>query len=649
MSKFTNQRTEYMLQSSWDNCTTMRGHFVPYFCFALLMAVSSLNGHAQESGTKAVQDTWYGELDAVSRVFRFIIKSSAANADEVIAELTSLDEGGAKFKLDDVVIDGKQFKFNLKSTNATYQSQLSVDRRTATGNWSQRGAKLDLVFEKRDKVPQDAPDEVWLGTLNAGFQKLDIQVRVYLAPDGKKNAFVDSVSQNSGGFKADLEVDGNKVTIDVPALKAKYVGERNGDATEIVGTWSQGIPLPLRLARVNSVAPPERAVPKRPQTPQKPFPYDVEEVTFKNESDGTILAGTLTRPKSGKPFPVAILISGSGPQDRDESILDHKPFWVLADYLTRRGVAVLRFDDRGVGKSTGKFEKATTEDFASDVRSAISFVKTAESIDAVRVGLIGHSEGGLVATLVAAGNEDVAWVVLMASPGVNGEEILFSQGQLIVAAEGGNEAARKRQRLLQEHVFAKAKEMKVSDDIEPFVTDIVNKIIASANDINSKDKPENPKSDESEKINRIVLTELVRANLKAMNDPWFRYFASYEPGPDLQRIKCPVLAINGEKDVQVDPKLNLSKIESSLRAGGNRTFLVQELLGLNHLFQTSSTGKISEYQSIEETISPLALESISKWLTSQIENRHSPLLRQPLRGLNKSQLPMACQPLRGLN
>ena len=208
----------------------------------------------------------------------------------------------------------------------------------------------------------------------------------------------------------------------------------------------------------------------------------------------------------------------------------------------------------------------------------------------------------------------------MASPGVNGEEILFSQGELIVAAEGGNEAARKRQRLLQEHVFAKAEEMKVSDDVEPFVMDIVEKIIA-ANEIDSKDNPDKPNSKESETNNRIVLTELVRANLKAMNDPWFRFFASYEPGPDLQRIRCPVLAINGEMDVQVDPKLNLSKIESSLKAGGNQSFMVQELPGLNHLFQTSSTGRISEYQSIEETISPLALDSISKWLTSQINKK----------------------------
>ncbi len=589
-------------------------------CFLVLLFVASMRGQAQDSGTKSDQEIWYGAMDAGPRVFRFVIKTNKSDKGEPMAELMSLDEGGSKFKLDDVVIDQKQLRFTLKSTKATYQSQLSDDGKKATGKWSQGGATLDLVLEKKESIPADNPDEIWLGTLNAGFQKLDIQVRVYPEKNERKVAFVDSVSQNVGGFKAEMTVDGNKVTIEVPALKAKYSGERNEDATEIIGKWSQGIPLELRLVRKKSVVASTKLAATRPQTPQKPFPYDIEEVTFKNEVDGTVLAGTLTRPKSGGPFPVAILISGSGPQDRDETLLDHKPFWVLADHLSRRGTAVLRFDDRGVGASTGKFENATTEDFARDVRSAIAFVKTASSIDASRVGLIGHSEGGLVATLVSAENKDVAWVVLMASPGVNGEAILYSQGQLIIAAEGGGESARKRQRLLQEHVFAAAKELKAKDDIEPFVKRVVDKIMA-VSEIDVKEKSEKPKSEEDEQASRKMLAELVRANLNVMNDPWFRFFASYEPGPDLQRIKCPVLAINGEKDVQVDPKLNLPKIEAYLKAGGNSKFAIKELPGLNHLFQSCKTGGISEYESIEETISPVALETIATWLKAQLEGK----------------------------
>ncbi len=593
---------------------------IAIWCLVLLFFVASMRGQAQDSGTKSGEEIWYGAMDAGPRVFRFVIKTSKSEKGETTAELMSLDEGGSKFKLDDFVIDQTQLRFTLKSTKATYQSQLSDDGKKAIGKWSQGGANLDLVLEKKESVPPDTPDEIWLGTLNVGFQKLDIQVRVYPAKNEKKVAFVDSVSQNVGGFKAEMKDAGNKVTIEVPALKAKYSGEKNEDATEIIGKWSQGIPLELGLVRKKSVVASTKVAPKRPQTPQKPFPYDIEEVTFTNEVDGTVLAGTLTRPKMGGLFPVAILISGSGPQDRDESLLDHKPFWVLADHLSRRGIAVLRFDDRGVGNSTGKFENATTEDFARDVRSAISFVKTATSIDASRIGLIGHSEGGLVATLVSAENKDVAWVVLMASPGVNGEEILYSQGQLIIAAEGGGEAARKRQRLLQEHVFATAKELTATDDIEPFVPRVVDKIMA-ASDIDAKEKSEKSKSEEDEPTSRKILAELVRANLNVMNDPWFRFFASYEPGPDLRRIKCPVLAINGEKDVQVDPKLNLSKIESYLKAGGNRNFAIKELPRLNHLFQSCKTGGISEYQSIEETISPVALETIATWIKLQLEGK----------------------------
>lgn len=592
---------------------------ISVYCLVLLF-VASLRGQAQDSGTKSSNEIWYGAMDAGPRVFRFVIKTGKSPKGDPTAELMSLDEGGSKFKLDDFVIDATQLRFTLKSTKATYQSQLSDDGKKATGKWSQGSANLVLVLEKIESVPADAPDEIWLGTLNAGFQKLDIQVRVYPTKNEKKFAFVDSVSQNVGGFKAEMKVDGNKVTIEVPALKAKYSGEKNEDDTEIIGKWSQGIPLELRLVRKKSVVASTKVAPNRPQTPQRPFPYDSEEVTFKNEVDGTVLAGTLTRPKLGGHFPIAILISGSGPQDRDESLLDHKPFWVLADHLSRRGIAVLRFDDRGVGNSTGKFESATTEDFARDVQSAIAFVKTTTSIDASRVGLIGHSEGGLVATLVAAENKDVAWVVLMACPGVNGEEILYSQGQLIIAAEGGGESARKRQRLLQEHVFATAKELKAKDDIEPFVIRVVDKIMA-ASDIDSNEKSQKPKSEEDEQTSRKILAELVRANLNVMNDPWFRFFASYEPGPDLQRIKCPVLAINGEKDVQVDPKLNLPKIEAYLKAGGNRKFATKELPGLNHLFQSCKTGGISEYESIEETISPVALESIATWLKVQFEGK----------------------------
>jgi uncharacterized protein len=589
------------------------------FTSCLLVAAPSQALVAQESKSDSKPnngEVWYSELDAGPRVFRFVIRTKQSDAGSVVAQLMSLDEGGAVFELNNAVIDKDNLDFTLKATKAKYDSKVSEDGTKATGKWSQGGANLDLIFEKMSAPPVDNPEEVWLGTMSAGFQKLEMQVRVYADKDGKQKAFVDSLSQNASGFKADIATDGKKVTINSAALGAKYTGEKNDDGTEIKGKWSQGIPLALDLKRVEKVAEPKRPAPNRPQTPKAPFPYDIEEVTFRNESDGTILAGTITRPKTGGPFPVAILISGSGPQDRDETILDHKPFWVIADHLTRNGIAVLRFDDRGVGKSTGKFEKATTEDFAGDVTNAINYLKTAKSIDPKRIGLIGHSEGGLVSTLVAGKNDEVAWVILMASPGVNGEQILYSQGQLIIAAEGGSEDAMKRQRLLQERVFAKANSIETTNNIEPFVASIVDEIVAIAKESEPKSEADSDpeKTKAREEAGRKVLTELVRANLKAMNDPWFRFFAKYEPAADLQKIKCPVLAINGEKDVQVDPKLNLPKIESAVQAGGNKNVTVMALPGLNHLFQTCKSGGISEYQSIEETIAPAALKVMTDWL-----------------------------------
>ena len=195
---------------------------IAIWCLVLLFFVASMRGQAQDSGTKSGEEIWYGAMDAGPRVFRFVIKTSKSEKGETTAELMSLDEGGSKFKLDDFVIDQTQLRFTLKSTKATYQSQLSDDGKKAIGKWSQGGANLDLVLEKKESVPPDTPDEIWLGTLNVGFQKLDIQVRVYPAKNEKKVAFVDSVSQNVGGFKAEMKDAGNKVTIEVPALKAKH-------------------------------------------------------------------------------------------------------------------------------------------------------------------------------------------------------------------------------------------------------------------------------------------------------------------------------------------------------------------------------------------------------------------------------------------
>ncbi len=547
---------------------------------------------------------WYGELDAGARVFRFVITQAPGGAasGKESATLTSLDEGNAKFILDDFVGDDSMLQFNLKATQASYVGTLEKAGQTAKGKWKQGGAVLDLEFNQIKTIPVDSPKETWSGILNAGLQKLDMQVRGYETKDGGMLYFVDSLSQKVGGFKATAEIDRDEFRMTVPALQATYSGRMNEAKQEIIGKWKQAVSLELTLKRVDHVAKMETIERNRPQLPKPPFPYESRDVVFTNEADGIELAGTLTLPTGGKAHPLAILVSGSGPQDRDETILGHKPFWVIADYLSRQGIAVLRYDDRGTGKSQGFFSFATTADFARDTESAVAYARSIPEIDPARIGLIGHSEGGLIAPMVAAKDTKIAWIVLLAGPGVNGEQILYSQGKLMIAAEGGSLELQDQQLELQKATFKMLKDRENKSSTEAKVKTIVDQLMEA--------KPVN--SDEE----KARLEHLVLANWNEMKKPWFRFFAQHEPGPVLEKVQCPVFAINGSLDMQVEPKLNLSTIEKHLMVGGNTRFKTREFPRLNHLFQTCKTGGVSEYESIEETFSPAVLRAILEWILS---------------------------------
>lgn len=387
-----------------------------------------------------------------------------------------------------------------------------------------------------------------------------------------------------------------ELVIDMPALQAKYVGKLAEDGKTVKGTFTQaGMSLPLTLER--------KAVPtafKRPQDPKPPFPYQTEDVTYPNpKATGVTLAGTLTLPEGAGPFPTALFISGSGPQDRDEGLLGHRPFAVIADYLARRGIASLRVDDRGVAKSTGSFATATSADFASDVRAGVAFLKTRKGVDPKKIGLIGHSEGGLIAPMVAADTPEVAFIVLLAGPGVDGRQILMAQQQLIGKAMGANDAELARGRAFNDRVYATIQTEKDNAKLNEAVGKLAKEFVASL--------PEDQRKGGAEKV---------EASLKMSTTPWFRYFLTYDPAPTLKQVRCPVLAINGEKDLQVPPKQNLPAIEAAVKAGGNKDVTTREMPGLNHLFQTSKTGAPSEYAGIEETFSPDALKTVGDWIAA---------------------------------
>ena len=438
----------------------------------------------------------------------------------------------------------------------------------------------------------------WVGTLNTGAVKLRIVVELKKNDAGEWSGSLDSPDQGAFGIPIESAslVDG-KVRFQSKQVGGTFDGKLSADGKEITGEWKQGGgTLPLVL-KPGDKAPP----PARPQTPKPPFPYDEEPVTYRNAKAGITLAGTLTRPRGDKPSPAVLLITGSGAQNRDEELLGHKPFWVLADHLTRLGVAVLRVDDRGVGGSTGDFAKATSADFVQDVLAGVEFLKTRRDVDAKRIGLIGHSEGGLIAPAVAVQSPDVSFIVLLAGTGVTGEEILYRQGDLIAEAMGVPLLGRIINREVQRQMFAVVK-------AEPDDKLATEKIQAALS--NPSDKP-------ADEAKPPPLPPALQAQLKAVLSPWFRYFLTYDPRPALEKVRCPVLAINGERDLQVDPKQNLPVIEAALQAGGNQDFTVRELPALNHLFQSCKTGSLSEYITIEETINPAALKIVGDWIVER--------------------------------
>jgi pimeloyl-ACP methyl ester carboxylesterase len=347
--------------------------------------------------------------------------------------------------------------------------------------------------------------------------------------------------------------------------------------------------------------------PNRPQEPKFPYPYTEEHVSYENPGLRITLSGTLTLPASKSPSPAVLLIAGSGPHERDEAVLGHKPFLVLADYLTRQGIAVLRFDKRGCGKSTGNYNKATSQDFANDVLAGVEYLKSRKEVNANQIGLIGHSEGGTIAPMVAAKSKDVAFIVLMAGTGVNGEELLHVQDALIKRSLGETEETIEQNHKFQEQLFALLKKEPDPQIAAEQFHDIAKNHMAILQGNPGK-----------------VTLEGLEAHANYINTEWFRYFLLFDPSTVLKQVQIPVLALNGELDLQVNSKQNLPVISKSLEEGGNKDFTIVELPKLNHLFQTCQNGSVEEYAKIEETISPSALELIAQWIlekTIQNENK----------------------------
>ncbi len=449
---------------------------------------------------------------------------------------------------------------------------------------------------------QDITGE-WNGILKVQGQQLHLVFHISSSEDGY-SATMDSPDQGARGIPVTSIVFNNPdFKLQIAGLGVVYDAVLQGD-TLFSGTFRQaGLVLPLILTREV----PQKEVVVRPQEPSKPYPYHVEEVSFANARDGIILAGTLTMPAKNGNFPAVVLISGSGPQNRDEELMGHKPFLILADHLTRHGIAVLRYDDRGTAASTGTFMTASETDFVFDVEAAVSFLQTRAEIDKSKIGLIGHSEGGIIAPRVAAENSHIAFIVLLAGVGVPGNELLLMQQQLIGKVSGMSEEALQKARAINQKAYDIILKTLDADSVKMALTSYFSQTI---DEIPQALKPSGMDDD-----------QYIRLLLNQLTIPWMLDLIRYDPAVVLEKVRCPVLALNGEKDLQVPPKANLEAIEKALKKGGNSAVTTKELQGLNHLFQEAETGSPAEYAEIEQTFSPVALKEISDWILKLVKQK----------------------------
>ncbi|HEY0102201.1 MAG TPA: alpha/beta hydrolase [Brevundimonas sp.] len=423
---------------------------------------------------------------------------------------------------------------------------------------------------------------VWEGRISVGGQSIRIVFRV----DATGNAVMDSPDQGARNIAVDPPtVEGGVVRFVVPVLQGRFEGTRSEDGQTLTGALSQGgVTLPLVLTRTAATA----TLAARPQTPVPPFPYRSEEVAFDNPAaPGVRLAGTLTLPEGPGPFPAAILISGTGPQDRDETIEGHKAFAVWADALTRRGIAVLRHDDRGVAASTGNYGAATQRDFASDVKAAVEWLAARPDIDRARIGLIGHSEGGVFAPLAIQDGARAAWVVTLAGPAVRGGDIVQEQQRRFAVAAGLPPEEVERSNTDQRRIMAA--------------------VVANAGD------PEALRREVAPLLVSMGRSPQEAASIATvMSSDWYRGMAAFDPADALRAITVPMLAVYGAKDLQVPADQN-APVLSRLKPDAE----VVVLPGLNHLFQPAQTGLISEYGQIETTLDPSVIRTVVDWVAAR--------------------------------
>ncbi|MEO5816758.1 MAG: alpha/beta fold hydrolase [Gemmatimonadaceae bacterium] len=558
---------------------------------AALVALAPLGANAQQQPV----GEWNGVLSTPAGALALIVRIRANPDGTYGGDLESPDQAaGQRMPLTTVTASPNKLAFTISAIGASYSGEWKDSL------WSgvfQQGMAIPLVLKRSTAAATkslEGLDGTWRAVLERDTTKLRLILHVRTTARGT-GATLDSPDLGALGLAVQqFNRVGDTVTFRVPDGQVEFRSTLNYAKRTLQGQWSrQGLP-PVQVAFTRDAA----AAAGKPTLTQEPIVargYRAEEVSFVNPGDASVkLAGTLTIPDGRGPFPAVVLLSGSGPQDRDESIFGHKPFAVLTDHLSRNGIAVLRYDDRGFAKSTGSHARATSADFASDANTAFRFLIDHPDIKQDAIGFVGHSEGGMLGPIAAADNDRVAFVVLLAGPGTDIVQLLLSQRRLIALSQGASN--------------------ELLDKSEPIIHDILHAVRAAPDSQSAMDGVRAVLP--SERLQSLGATEAQRDAIAAtFTSPWMRYFIKYDPVPNLTRLRMPVLALNGSKDRQVPPAENLAAIRAAL--SGNRDVTIKELPGLNHMFQTAETGAVIEYERIPETFAPGALDLITEWIRSR--------------------------------
>ncbi len=453
----------------------------------------------------------------------------------------------------------------------------------------------------------------WSGALKVGATTLRIIFHIAVSGSGY-SATMDSPDQGAKGILVSaVKFDGTNLTLTLASIGGSYTGALDASGRTMKGSWKQsGMSFELDLAKGSlspSPQPAPQVTPPAAQTQplgQTPAAYTTHDVAFDSSAPGVRLAGTLTLPQGKGPFPAVVLVTGSGPQNRDEEILGHKPFLVIADYLAQRGIASLRWDDRGVAASTGNFQTATTFDFADDAQAAIDFLAVQPGIDDTKLGVIGHSEGGLIAAILGARSAastqgpKLAFLVMLAGPGVRGDQLLLMQNAALGRASGMTDAQIEAANVINRELYSIAMSQGDSETLRARIVDVLNSAIDGASELTQAQKD--------------AQRAQVALDADQLLTPWYRTFLSLDPVEYLKKVTVPVLALDGTPDLQVPASANLAAIVAALKSGGNDAVTTIDFEGLNHLFQHATTGLPSEYGTIKEDFAPEALKAMGDWI-----------------------------------